>query len=441
MTPNQGAPIRVAFVGHKMLPANYSGIEVYAEEVGARLAARGHEVLSFTNGLAEEHLVHRGVQCHRVGQVDGKHMGALTQAFTATIAACRADVDIVHFMAMGPSIFAPIVRLFSSAQIVVTVAGRDDQRRKWGTLARRLMWLSYLTCTRMSDCVIGVSQALADELAPVTKRRCVHISNGVSVPPRPSVDLASFGLDRPYLLYAGRLVPEKRVEDLLAAFARIDGDIDLVIAGGPAKAKGYLERLESIAAGDPRVRMLGHRSAEEVDALMRGASAFVLPSELEGQPIALLEATGRGVPVVVSNLPCNREVLGDSAPGAHLVPVGDIDALAAALQACIDDPAAIDDASARAVRIRDTYRWDTTSEQVEDVYVDVLRTRRRTSARRARRARAERGATLVEPTIEPLTRPAVRPPGVEPVAGGATAGDAVDAVDDRRAPGPMAGID
>ena len=373
MTEREHQTIRVAFVGHKSLPANYGGVEVYAEEVGARLAELGHTVVSFTSGVQPGVSMHRGVECRRVGRVEGKHLGALSQALTATLAACRADVDIVHFMAMGPSIFAPIVRCLTSARVVVTVAGRDDKRRKWGPLARRLMRLSYFSCTRSSHCIIGVSQALTDELAPVTRGRCIHIANGVRVPDEPVVTLASIGVgDRPYLLYAGRLVPEKRAEVLLQAFAQIDSDHDLVIAGGAAGAEGYVEQLEALAEGDPRVRFLGHRNADEIDVLMRNTVAFVLPSELEGLPIALLEATGRGVPVVVSDLPCHREVLGSGGPGARIVPVGDVEALRAALVSCLHDPAAPTDARQRAAHITSTYRWDNVTEQVEAVYRQVL---------------------------------------------------------------------
>ncbi len=359
---------------------------MYAEEVGARLAERGVTVLSFTSTVGSDGVVHRGVECRRVGRLDGKHLGALTQAFTATIAACRSQVDVVHFMAMGPAIFAPVVRWFTDAAIVVTVAGRDDLRRKWGPVARRLMRVSYFACTRTSDALIGVSQALTDELAPVARGQCVHIANGVSIPPAPSVDVAGLVLGpRPFVLYAGRLVPEKRIEILIEAFRGIEMDIDLVLAGGPAGARGYEASLHAQAAGDPRIRFLGHRSADEVDALMRLASLFVLPSELEGLPIALLEATGRSIPVVVSDLPCHREVLLTGGPGARFVPVGDVEALRRSMEAVLRDPTAQLDASARAERIRATHSWDRVAYQVEAVYRGVVQDRRVSVRRRARR--------------------------------------------------------
>ena len=382
-------PLSIAFVGHKTLPANYGGVEVYAEEVGARLASRGHTVLSFTSAADQGEQTHRGVQRHTVGRLDGKHMGALSQAFTASMAACRADVDIIHFMAMGPSIFAPMVRLRSSAAVVVTVAGRDDQRRKWGPIARRLMRLSYHSCRRFSDTVIGVSQALTDELKPVTKGRCVYIANGVTIPPEPVISVEDIGIaSKRYVLYAARLVPEKRVEVLIDAFAAVDADVDLLIAGGPAGAKGYVEMLEERGAADPRVRFLGHRHADEVDALMRNAEIFVLPSELEGMPIALLEATGRGVPVVVSDLPCHLEVLGTGGPGARIVPVGDVSALTAAISVCLADANGRVDAANRAEHIVATYTWDKVTDQVEAAYLNARADRRADQSRRTEARRS-----------------------------------------------------
>lgn len=369
MSGSDGGTFRIAFVGHKTMPANYGGVEVSAEEIGARLAARGHTVISFTSGLAAERLTHRGIDCHRVGRVDGKHVGALSQAFTATVAAIRARPDIVHFQAMGPSVFAPLVRLLTRAEVIVTVAGRDDQRRKWGRLARQLMRLSYVSATRSTHGVIGVSKHLADELTPAVKGTCVYIPNGVMVPDAPSDDLTALGIDdRPFVLYAGRLVPEKRIETLIAAFRTLADDVDLIIAGGPAGAKGYEELLHRTAGDDGRIRFVGHQAAGTIDALMRRTSAFVLVSELEGLPIALLEATGRGAPVVLSDLPCHREVVGTAGPGARLVPVDDVHAIARAIADTLADPDASTDARRRRDRVLATYDWDAVAESTESFY-------------------------------------------------------------------------
>lgn len=376
------SPLRVAFVGHRAMPSNYGGVEIYAEAVGKRLAKRGVYLMSFAATPVSKashprrkrqtpRPLHEGIQLHTTGRIEGKHLGALSQAFLATLQACRSNADVVHFMALGPVVFSPIVRLLSRrTAIVVTVAGRDDQRKKWGWLARQLLRVSMAVCMRVPDQIIAVSEALAQDLRTTSKRPVVAIANGVSVPEgaanAPALPDVVTGR---FVLYAGRLVPEKRAEDLIHAFANVEGDFQLIIAGGAVRPGPYVEMLHVLAAKDSRVHLVGHRSVEEIDALMRSATAFVLPSELEGMPIALLEALGRGVPVVVSDLPCHLEVITQQGPGAQIVGIGDVSNLTKAISSVLHHPEkASVDAAERQITIRATHDWDVVTDAVEHVY-------------------------------------------------------------------------
>ncbi len=376
---SNGDRLRIAFVGHRAMPSNYGGVEVYAEAVGDHLVKQGHTVLSFAAPAeAFDGSRYRGILVHTTGRINGKHIGALSQAFLSTLAACRSKADVIHFMAMGPTVFAPLVRLLSRRSvIVVTVAGRDDQRKKWSRVAKHLMKICFRVCIRVPDRIIAVSEDLADELRHQTPRPVIAVANGVSIPPRanPATRLP-VETDLPFLLYAGRLVPEKRVDSLLRAFALVDTQSNLVIAGsGPAR---YTSMLKALAMQDERVRFIGHRSADEVDLLMRSAEMFVLPSELEGMPIALLEALGRGLPVVVSDLPCNREVFGRDSPGSRLVTVGDQQGLASAIEQTLENMTDARAAAAALSRhVRTAHQWKSVTRSVEEVYRDALAERGR----------------------------------------------------------------
>lgn len=376
-------PLSIAFVGHRAMPSNYGGVEIYAEAIGQRLAKNGHRVMSFAaapvSARRSDHELrstsgsrHEGIELHTTYRVNGKHIGALSQALLATLSACRHKPDVVHFMAIGPAVFAPLVRLLSrKSLIVVTVAGRDDQRKKWGWFARKLLKVAMAVSMRVPDQIIAVSEALAKELRTTTKRPVTAIANGVHIPERQTPG-AKLPVDpgRRFILYAGRLVPEKRADDLLRAFAQIDDDVDLVLAGGAVGSVPYQTTLHELGAADPRVKFIGHRTVDEVDLLMRSADAFVLPSELEGMPIALLEAMGRGVPVVVSDLPCHLEVIGSESAGARIVGVGDVAALSAAMLDVLQDQAAArTDACKLAKGIRATHRWEAVADAVEQVYL------------------------------------------------------------------------
>jgi glycosyltransferase involved in cell wall biosynthesis len=139
------------------------------------------------------------------------------------------------------------------------------------------------------------------------------------------------------VVFAGRLSPEKGVDTLLEAVGRLPADVRLDVAGdGPDRA-----RLDRLAAhlGDGRVRFLGRVDAETVDALISDAAAVVVPSRwYENQPMVVLEAFARGVPVVASDLGGTPELVRHGSDG-FLVPPDDPASLAAALRALVDDPA------------------------------------------------------------------------------------------------------
>ncbi len=110
-----------------------------------------------------------------------------------------------------------------------------------------------------------------------------------------------------YVLFLGRLVPEKHVHTLIRAYRQVPGSTPLVIAGPGSHSPEYVEELTRLAGEDDRVRMLGPRYGEEKAWLLHNAAAFVQPSSIEGLPIALLEALAAGCYPIVSSIPENLE--------------------------------------------------------------------------------------------------------------------------------------
>jgi glycosyltransferase involved in cell wall biosynthesis len=374
-------PLRIALVGQRSIPATYGGVEVYAEELAARLVERGHSVTAF---CAEEGRTdtteHRGVTVRYVPVAHGKHTRALSQAFSSSIRCLGNRFDVVHYMAMGPTIASPLVRIGSRAAVVATIQGRDDQRAKWSRPAQLMMRASLGTLRRVPHRIISVSQELYDDFRPYAEGRLRRVPNGVDVP-RPAHDAEDVvrALDLvpgAYVLFAGRLVPEKRVLDLIAGFRRTSVPHTLAIAGGSSGTDDYVDELRAAAEGDERIRFLGHRSSAEVDALNRHAALFALTSELEGLPLALLEAAGRGVPLLVSDLPCNLEVVGEPDAGAVVVEVGAVDQIADGIERILGSPGASAAAACRSDAVLDAFGWESVVDRIEEVYREAVDVRR-----------------------------------------------------------------
>jgi len=365
-------------IGQRGVPASFGGVERHVEELGARLAERGHEVVVFCrHGYGDdEPTTYRGMELVHVRTVDSKHLESIVASATSTLGTIGGGFDIVHFHAVGPGLFSPFARLLTQARVVQTIHGLDGERAKWGRLASVLLRFGTWLSARVPDATIAVSKALQDAYRERYRRETVYIANGTpEAEPRAARGITErWGLTNgSYVLAVGRLVPEKAPEHLLAAFADVPGDVRLVLAGGSSHTDEYVADLEARAAADPRVIMAGYVYGTELEELYSNAAVFVLPSLLEGLPLTLLEASSYGCPIVASDIPPHLEVIGASGPGARLFPAGDIHQLTKAITETLQAPPEEERAGADALseRVRTTYSWDTAAAETDALYRQV----------------------------------------------------------------------
>jgi glycosyltransferase involved in cell wall biosynthesis len=224
MTPRHaGRGLRIAMIGQKGLPATFGGIEHHVEELGSRMAASGHEVTVFcrTNYGDGQRRQHRGMRLVELPTVGTKHLDAIVHSALATVVAMRGDFDIVHYHAIGPGALAVLPRLASRAKVVLTLHGLDDERAKWGRMAKAVLRTAGWISSRAPDAIIAVSRDLQRHYRDVRGRQTVYIPNGVCIREPGPTDpvLNRFGLTAgDYVLFVGRLVPEKAPDLLVRAF-------------------------------------------------------------------------------------------------------------------------------------------------------------------------------------------------------------------------------
>lgn len=315
----------VVMIGQKGLPARSGGIERHVSFVASGLADRGYRVVAYGRRWYVGHgTAPKGVEQRFTRGIHTKHLDAITHSFTALWDARQVQPDIVHLHGTGIALLAPFARLFlPRAKLVVTFHCTDSEHAKWNKLAKMILRLGEWFACRIPDRTIVISQVLMR--ACLQKYRCqsVFISHPYQLPTeKPAVEaLAAFGVkSEQYLLFAGRLVPNKQAHILLQAYAlarKQDPEawknIPLLFVGGGTWTDGYVQWIHRLGANTPGVQFLGERSGEMLHALQAYAMAHVFPTSSEGLSFAMLEAASYRRPVVMTNLPQNREAIGRSA--------------------------------------------------------------------------------------------------------------------------------
>lgn len=374
--------LRIAFLGARGVVGTYSGIETYYEEVGSRLVERGHQVTAYCRTYFTPPMEHyRGIRVRRLPCVRGKHIETLSHSLLATFDALFRRYDIVQFHAIGSAPMALVPRLLGT-KTVVSVRGLDWQRAKWGLLARTYLQLGEWASARCPSATCVVSGVLQDHYEKHHGRRPFMIPNAVVPPTRARVErLAEHGLQGDdYLLFAGRLSPEKGVHTLLEALRPVLDEANgpeqpgtrprkkLVIAGGTSFTDGYIDRLKAMAWDD--VIFLGRVDREYMHELLSNCWAYVLPSVMEGLSVGLLEALSYGTCILTTAIPENLEVVGDT---ALTFPPDDVDGLRAQLRRLFDQPGlAAEHRQKAAERARTWPDWNGVARLTEALYYQVL---------------------------------------------------------------------
>lgn len=347
------------------------GVEHAVAALAPRLVQQGFAVTVYCrrryNQLGPG--MHHGVRLVDVDTVYGKH----TEAFLHTLlAAPRAALghDLVHLHAMGPALFTGVPRLLGRRS-VVTVHAMDFERAKWGRAARAALRVGAWSAATFSHETIVVGRHLEEAFQRHHGRSTTVIPNGAdTIAHAPLSDAGVQGLrPRGYLLFVGRIVPEKGLRRLFSAYEAAALRLPLVITGEALHAQDHLARLRRLAP--PGVVFTGPKRGRARDALLRHACAFVNPSHLEGLPLAPLEAMSAQLPVLLSDIAPHREILGDPQRGGWIVRDGD---WAGALSTVASLPQATRDAvgAEGQQRVAAEFSWEEAAMRTAAVYRRAL---------------------------------------------------------------------
>jgi glycosyltransferase involved in cell wall biosynthesis len=365
--------LNIVMFGHKRIPSREGGIEIVVEELATRMVERGHQVTVLnrrgkhvSGGEVEKVTEYKGVQVKTVATIDKKGLAAMTSSFTAAVRAAVSKADVVHVHAEGPAAMCWIPKL-AGKRVICTIHGLDWARAKWGGFATKYIKWGEKQAVKHADEIIVLSRGVQEYFKTTYNRDTVFIPNGVSRPEPRSVNEIKklWGLEKDsYVLFLGRIVPEKGLRYLVEAWKDIKTNKKLVIAGGSSDTETFMNELREMSPEN--VVFTGFQQGMVLEELYSNAYIYCLPSDLEGMPLSLLEAMSYGNCCLVSDIPECAEVVEDK---AAVFPKGNVDELRRVLQQLLDDPETVEKYKVGAADfICQKYNWDDVVEKTLEIY-------------------------------------------------------------------------
>jgi glycosyltransferase involved in cell wall biosynthesis len=374
--------MRIAILGTRGIPANYGGFETFAEELGARLAQRGHEVTVY----GRSHYVPSGVTGHRgVGivvlpTVRHKYLDTIVHTGLSTLHTLTRRYDVVLMCNAANAVFAGWPRLVGT-RVALNVDGLERQRRKWNALGRAWYLVSERLATWFPNAIVTDARVIRRYYRDRYGADSTFIPYGADLTRlTTTTTLDRFGLEPGrYFLYVSRLEPENNAHAVIEAFTLAGLDRKLAVVGDAPYARSYIDGLRRLAG--PGVVFTGGVYGEGYRELQSQALAYVHATEVGGTHPALVEAMGFGNCVLVNDVPENREAAGDA---ARYFRASAPETLAALMrEVSSNEPERQRLRALARARAGALYSWDAITEQYERLFESMV------GAARARHAPTE----------------------------------------------------
>ncbi len=367
--------IRIAVIGTRGIPNIQGGIERYCEALYSRLATDFDITLYARSPYFRSDQRPRewkGVRIRYIWSPRNVHLETIVHTLLCLLILMVRRPDIIHIHGIGPAILVPLAR-FCARRLVLTHQGEDYRRSKWGAIARIVLKIGERLGVRYSDSVLCVSRTLLESVRRRLKGKLVYIPNGVSTGPvlPQGVYSNELGISgKRYAMTACRFVPEKGILELIEAFQRIeDAEFRLVIAGDADHETDYSRKVRLRSIEDSRIILTGAIHGSRIAELYSNAAVFVLPSSHEGLPLAVLEALGYGLPVLISRIPQHLEL---NLPDSWYCKPRDATEIRQHLLTHLNSPRDHSLCESIATRIKNEYNWDRIADEIRVLFRSLV---------------------------------------------------------------------
>lgn len=358
--------MKIAILGTRGILTEYSGIETAVRNISLRLAKKEHEIYIYCRKTSRRipRKIPKNIHLIYLPAIKNKYLETLSHCLLSTIHVLFINAEIVHFHALGPALFSFIPRIFRK-KTIVTIHALDWKRKKWGALATNILKFCEYSAVYSPNLVIVVAKSLKRYFKNKYGKNTIYIPNGVDIPKEPNSGEITY---KKYILFVGRITPEKEIETLIKAHNYLNKDLELVIAGTDSYNKKYSSYLRKISSEN--VQFKGFIKKPEIYDIFRRSYLFILPSEIEGSPLALLEAMSFSKCVVVSNIEECREIIGQC---GLTFQVGNYKDLSEKISYLINHPEIATELGKKArLRIMDKYNWEKITYATEQTYKRLI---------------------------------------------------------------------
>ncbi len=367
-------PLRVALVGSRGIPGRYGGYETLYTELAPRLVARGFDVTVYCRSSAgrkggrppARRATYGGARLVHLPTIRTKHLDTPVHTLLSCLHASGERFDAALVVNSANALFLPLLSAAGTPS-VLNVDGIEKRRAKWGAFGRAVFALSERLACFLPDLLVTDAEVIQAHYLARYAAPSAIVTYGVDARPLwQSGVLRRLALEkRNYFLYVSRFEPENNPHRVVEAYARVGGEVPLVMVGGAPYASSFIASFS--AAADARIRFPGPIYGRGYRQLLSHALVYIHATEVGGTHPALVEAMGYGNCLVVNDTPENREVAGDVA----LYFRADAPAtLAAVLERLRSDPAEVARRGrAAADRAAERYDWETIAGQ----YAGLLR--------------------------------------------------------------------
>lgn len=365
-TTSPTSTLSIAMIGTRGVPAAYGGFETAVEEVGYRLAERGHEVTVFTRGSQRRDPEYRGMKVVHLPALPVKQLETLSHTGLSTVRAVfgsRPDAAFVFNAANSP--FLPMLRA-RGIPTALHMDGLEWKRSKWGSRGKAYYRWAEQFGVSWADALIADAPGIADYYRDEFDVDTELIRYGAPILTEAS-EAGVRGLELEpggYHLVVARFEPENHVLEIVEGYRASAARMPLVVVGSAPYSADYTQRIHAVAGGDERIRLLGGVYDQDLlDALYFHAHTYLHGHSVGGTNPSLLRAMGAGTATIAYDVGFNRETLDEQAWF-----FADADEVRAHFDALASEPSQTAVFGERArQRAASAFRWDRVADEYEDL--------------------------------------------------------------------------